>query len=151
MLWKEALEKLSHSTQTNALLIGFANRMLLDSGWMGLPEVSIQLHFGLSKAQSKQDAALWIEGFLFGSGQLLIYQNELWALINSWLQGLDKEDFEGILPLLRRGFADFSESEREKMLNKIRHPELQEANENSMLEFEEDQLEAVNELLTLLP
>ncbi len=151
LLWKEALEKLSLSSQTNALLIGFANRMLLDAGWIGFKAVSIQLHFGLSKAQSKQDAALWIEGFLFGSGQLLIYQNELWALINTWIQGLEKEDFEGILPLLRRGFSDFSESEREKMLNKIRHPELQAASENAMLEIDEDQLETVNELMNLMP
>jgi len=55
-----------------------------------------------------------------------------------------------ILPLLRRGFSDFSENEREKMLNKIRHPELQAANENALLEFEEDQLSGVEELLDFL-
>ncbi len=149
-LWQEALEKLSISPSANPLLIGFANRMLLDAGWKNLQETSISLSFGLSKAQHKQDAALWIEGFLFGSGQLLIYQNELWGLINNWVQGLDKEDFEGILPLLRRGFADFSETERERMLDKARHPEIQNKIEEELLELEKSVLSDVQDLLAII-
>ena len=146
-LWKEALIKISNSLQTNPLLVGFSNRLLLDCGWIPLEEVTRALNFGLSKAQTKQAAALWIEGFLFGSGQLLIHQQELWEMINNWLNSLMIEDFEATLPLLRRAFADFSDSEREKMLDKIRNPDKEKRLAIQQIELEENQLPAVFELL----
>ena len=115
-LWVSALEKLSQAFGVHTLLLGFASRLLYDKQLINASEAQKRLSFGLSKAQSKSDAAYWIEGFLFGSGQLIIHQRELWATLDAWLQTLDAEDFKAVLPLLRRSFTEFSTVERQRMM-----------------------------------
>jgi hypothetical protein len=64
--------------------------------------------------------AQWLSGFLHGSGQLLFHYPPLWGLVNDWVANLAWEDFENILPLLRRTFADFSQFDRQRLLTLAR-------------------------------
>ena len=62
-------------------------------------------------------AAQWLEGFLDGSGLILIHNHQLWNLIDGWLSDLNEEHFSDVLALLRRSFSRFSEAERVRMMN----------------------------------
>ena len=70
----------------------------------------------LSKGNLPMHSAQWIEGFLHGSGLLLIYNEVLWAILDQWVADLSEERLMEILPILRRTFSNFSGPEREKML-----------------------------------
>ncbi|NNE30214.1 MAG: hypothetical protein HKN16_11290 [Saprospiraceae bacterium] len=145
-LWTEALVKLSDALHVHPLLTGFSTRLLWDRMIFDLTETEKRFAFGLSSAQKKADAAYWIEGFLYGSGQLIIHQPSLWGLMDGWLQSLDPEDFKEILPLLRRAFSEFSSIERERMLDLARGIKKKEDN----MELIPEEVQKVNKELGFL-
>ena len=61
-------------------------------------------------------AAAWLEGFLNGSGLLLIHHEALWRILDEWVEEIEMERLMELLPILRRTFSNFSPSERQKML-----------------------------------
>jgi len=65
-------------------------------------------------------AAAWLEGFLKGSGTILLIDEDLWSLVRNWVSELDEENFVQLLPLLRRTFAHYSSSERRKLGEKVK-------------------------------
>ena len=64
--------------------------------------------------------AQWIEGFLNGSGLLLIYNEALWRIVDSWMDSLEEDRFMEILPILRRTLSSFSHPERQKMMDLVK-------------------------------
>jgi Family of unknown function (DUF5682) len=57
-------------------------------------------------------AAGWAEGFLAGSGLLLVHDDALLGLADGWLAALGADDFRAVLPALRRTFGAFAAPER---------------------------------------
>jgi hypothetical protein len=57
---------------------------------------------------------------LRGSGQLLIYDEMLWNLIDGWVSELNAETFQQLLPVLRRTFASFTAPERRQMGERVK-------------------------------
>jgi len=117
--WLRALDKLSDRHTNHALLRGMADRMLFDKAHRSLTETRTRMSRHLSIVD---EAMHWLEGFLYGSGQLLILQPGLWSLLDQWLDWLSEERFLALLPVLRRTFAHFSKPEREKMLSLAKNP-----------------------------
>jgi hypothetical protein len=74
----------------------------------------------LSRASEPARAAAWVEGFLGGSGALLLHDDALWALLDAWLVQLPEESFTAMLPLLRRTFATFPAPERRQMGERVK-------------------------------
>jgi hypothetical protein len=66
----------------------------------------------LSAAAPAPAAAGWTEGFLAGSGLLLVHDERLLSLADAWLAGLSKDAFAAVLPALRRTFGGFAPPER---------------------------------------
>ena len=66
----------------------------------------------LSPAAAPPAAAGWAEGFLAGSGLLLVHDDKLLALADAWLAGLNEDAFAAVLPALRRTFGEFGPPER---------------------------------------
>ena len=62
---------------------------------------------------------MWLEGFLFGSAGLLLYQPSLLALLDNWITGLDQSRFMEVLPILRRTFSKYSENEKQRLMRKV--------------------------------
>jgi hypothetical protein len=60
-------------------------------------------------------AGAWVEGFLEGSGLILLTNDELWQVLDSWLSSIRTEDFDVLLPVLRRTFATFPAGERRQI------------------------------------
>ncbi|MGB5062225.1 MAG: DUF5682 family protein, partial [Candidatus Competibacter sp.] len=65
-------------------------------------------------------AAAWLEGFLHGSGLLLLHNEALWGILDAWVSGLSGEAFTPLLPLLRRTFAHFPAPERRQLGERVR-------------------------------
>ncbi|MEO1377086.1 MAG: DUF5682 family protein, partial [Cyanobacteria bacterium J06635_10] len=75
----------------------------------------------LSSATEASQAGAWVEGFLKGSGLLLLHDDQLWQVLDNWVSSLSEEFFVASLPLLRRTFATFSEAERRQMGERVKN------------------------------
>ncbi|MBX5456509.1 MAG: hypothetical protein IRZ31_06370 [Thermogemmatispora sp.] len=75
----------------------------------------------LSPTVPIEETTLWLEGLLSGRGQRLLALDELWYMLDEWLQHLTNEQFMLLLPLLRRAFQDFTDAERRAMGEKVRY------------------------------
>ncbi|PHN00615.1 hypothetical protein CRP01_41340 [Flavilitoribacter nigricans DSM 23189 = NBRC 102662] len=114
--WYAALQKIADARQSQPLLQGVTARLLFDKGLETHLESEKRMHLALSAGQSIPDAAQWLEGFLYGSGLILIHYPPLWQLLDDWVRELPEVTFPEILPLLRRTFSSFSPTERSRML-----------------------------------
>lgn len=114
-IWYAALSKIMGMT-ANGILVGLSTRVLFDKNYIDTEVASTYMHLALSKGNEALFSAQWIEGFLNGSGLLLIHQDNLWQIMDEWLANLEAERFTEILPVLRRTFAKFSHPERQKMM-----------------------------------
>ncbi len=117
--WISCLKLLVDNHQVHPLLQGNSCRILFDKTLSSINEVSQQMAFALSNGNDRANAAYWLEGFLDGSGLLLIHYEKLWQVVDDWVSQLEMDNFMETLPLLRRSFSKFSEPERQKMMQLI--------------------------------
>ncbi|MGO8893265.1 MAG: DUF5682 family protein [Streptosporangiaceae bacterium] len=94
------------------LISGRLTRLLLDAGRITTDEAGLRMSRALSAAAPATAAAGWAEGFLAGSGLLLVHDDKLIALVDGWLAGLSADAFTAVLPALRRTFGGFAPPER---------------------------------------
>ena len=94
------------------IIQGCVCRLLLDAEQIEMEEASQRISYALSTARDPYQVASWIEGFLRGSGMILLYDDRLWNLIYQWTQQLERSLFLEILPYLRRAFSRFDPRER---------------------------------------
>ena len=106
--WLAALARLSGPP----LIGGRAARLLLNAGEITLEEAAERMTRELSAGAPAVSAAGWAEGFLSGSGLLLVHDQRLLRLTDGWLAGLDADTFQAVLPALRRTFGAFAPPER---------------------------------------
>ncbi len=119
-LFHDALAELVERDRVHAALQGRATRLLADSGAMAADAVERRVSRALSPGTAPADGAAFVEGFLGGSGTVLVHDAELLGMIDSWLSTLDGEAFVETLPLLRRTFATFEVAERRQIGERIR-------------------------------
>lgn len=118
--WRQTLQSLSANTHTAPVISGYATRLLADHKVLEGEALIRAFHFHMSSANPVDTSAAWLEGFLRGSGSLLLVDNSLWALVNQWVAHLNPETFTRVLPLLRRTFAAFTPVERRKLGEKVK-------------------------------
>jgi hypothetical protein len=94
------------------LISGRLTRLLLDAGRLTTDDVATRMSRELSRAAPAAAAAGWTEGFLAGSGLLLLHDDKLLSLVDGWLAGLGADAFAAVLPALRRAFGEFAPPER---------------------------------------
>jgi len=94
------------------LIAGRVTRLLVDGERLTIDEAAGRMSRELSAGVPAAAAAGWAEGFLSGSGLLLVHDERLLRLADAWLAGLDAETFQGVLPALRRTFGTFAPPER---------------------------------------
>jgi len=117
--WQGALVKLVDQAGLHGLLAGYACRLLFEQGVLPPPETARRMSLALSLAGEPAQAAAWLEGFLHGSGQLLLHHEALWEILDHWVSGLSGDAFTPLLPLLRRTFARFPAPERRQLGERI--------------------------------
>lgn len=113
--WASTLQLVSEHFSVSALIAGYTCRLLSDM--KAVPEKEIAQKFGraVSSANEVIYVANWLEGFLKGSGTILLLDGNLWNYINDWVTALGDADFQSVLPLLRRTFSEFTTHERKKL------------------------------------
>jgi hypothetical protein len=148
--WYNTLEKITIKPKINGLLRGSATRMLFDKEYFDINDTSTKMRFALSSANDTMDAATWIEGFLYGSGLLLIHQPSLWNILDEWIDEMGMENFKALLPILRRTFSSFSGPERAKMLTLAKHGPLSTANIDESHHFNQERANLVLPTVKLL-
>ncbi len=95
---------------------GLCLRLLFDRNRIDGEEAARRFSRALSRARGAAAVAGWIQGFLHGSGQLLLHYPPLFALVDAWIAGLEWEDFEDVVALLRRTFSSFSRYDRRRLM-----------------------------------
>lgn len=118
-VWKDALTKLGDA-DIHGLVAGRASRLLLDAGAATPDAVAERLSLALSHGNDPSKASSWLEGFLSGSGLLLLHDDRLLEIVDRWLSGLARETFEQIVPIARRTFSTFEKGERRQIGEKIK-------------------------------
>ena len=118
--WQKTLEIISSSSNTTPLLAGYATRLLVDRRLLAGPDLVKAFHYAMSAAAAPAASAAWLEGFLTGAGSLLLVDEELYGVVNTWVNGLEKDIFTQVLPLLRRSFSHYSPPERRRLGEKAR-------------------------------
>jgi hypothetical protein len=109
--WLAALARLL--PRCPPLISGRLTRLLLDAGRISAGDASTRMSRELSAAAPAAAAAGWAEGFLAGSGLLLVHDDRLLGLADGWLAGLSEDAFAAVLPALRRTFGEFAPPERQ--------------------------------------
>jgi hypothetical protein len=110
--WLDTLGRLVAGGRCPPLICGRLTRLLLDAGRLSAGDAGEQMSRELSAAVPPPAAASWAEGFLAGSGLLLVHDDKLLSLADAWLAGLTKDAFAAVLPALRRTFGEFGPPER---------------------------------------
>jgi len=99
----------------HGLLAGRCCRLLFEQGVWPAEEVARRMNIALSPANEPGQAAAWVDGLLRGSGLLLLHNEALWQILDTWVAQIASDTFPQLLPLLRRTFSTFSTPERRQM------------------------------------
>lgn len=119
--WQGVLKILADKEGIPAIIRGCTGRLLFDAQVVSREETAIQFGLALSNGTQAIESAAWLEGFLSGSGTILIFDPHLWNLLYRWMAELEDETFQHMLPILRRTFAHFPAAERKQIGEKARH------------------------------
>ncbi|SFW42397.1 DUF5682 family protein [Chitinophaga sancti] len=119
--WTQTLSYIAHNNNTAPVISGYATRLLSDHRQITGAELVKAFSYAMSTANPPAVAAAWLEGFLKGSGTLLLVDNDLWTVVNNWMNQLEQDTFTQLLPLLRRTFSGFSKPERRKLGEKAKN------------------------------
>lgn len=119
-LWQQTLSQISKGKNTAPVVAGYSTRLLADYKLIAGDELVKSFYYAMSTATAPAVAAAWLEGFLKGSGTILLIDNDLWNVVNNWVQQLDEGTFMQVLPLLRRAFSNYSKPERRKLGEKVK-------------------------------
>ncbi|MET8295408.1 DUF5682 family protein [Streptomyces sp. NPDC005180] len=123
--WSAVLRKLAGRETAPGLIRGRAVRLLLDDGRLGPGETARLMALALSPAASPADAAGWIEGFAgggSGGGILLVHDERLLDLVDTWLVSVPETAFIDVLPLLRRTFGAYEAGVKRTLGELARRP-----------------------------
>ena len=100
----------------HGLVQGRATRLLHDSGTWSVDSVQRRLSQALSGGTPPARGAAFVEGFLAGSGSVLVHDAELLAVLDGWVSSLPVDAFDAVIVLLRRTFGAFEAAERRQLM-----------------------------------
>jgi hypothetical protein len=118
--WADALHALARISSLHGRVAGRCARLLLDAGAIPADQAAARLSVALSPGELPAHAAAWVEGFLSGSGLLLLHDEALLGIVDGWLSGVSEDVFADLLPLLRRTFSTFTPPERRQIGERVR-------------------------------
>lgn len=113
--WNKMLGQLLDQQNLHGLIAGRCCRLLFDQRLLAADEVGRRMGLAIAPAVDPVQSMAWIEGFLRGSGLILLHNEELWRILNEWVHSVKSDTFPQLLPLLRRTFSTFSAPERSQI------------------------------------
>jgi hypothetical protein len=151
--WRQVLTQLADKEgDLHNLLAGRSCRLLLDAGIFEAKEAARRMGLALSTASEPPQAAAWVEGFLKekASALLLLHDDKLWQILDSWVTQLKDDTFTALLPLLRRTFSTFLAAERRQIGERVKRGDSRLAAGVEEREFDERRAETVLPLVAQL-
>jgi hypothetical protein len=118
--WHVCLKNITDKKGAHHIVLGCTMRLLFDNQCFTEEESNTFFSFFLSTQNDPALVAFWVEGFLTGSGLILLYDNRIWNLIYQWLDGIEATQFVNLLPVLRRAFSKFPFAERRQIGEKAK-------------------------------
>lgn len=116
--WNQQLRKLGDA-DVHGLVAGRAWRHLLDTGAATSEDAASRLSLALSRGNGAAKSSAWLEGFLGGSGMVLVHDERLLSLVDEWVCSLSRDVFEQVCPIARRTFSTFEVPERRQIGEKL--------------------------------
>ncbi|MCE9623705.1 MAG: DUF5682 family protein [Actinomycetia bacterium] len=113
--WPAVLTLVAERSDVHGLVQGRATRLLHDGGTWNRAQVGNRVSRALSVGTTSATSASFVEGFVAGSGTVLVHDRELLDVIDSWVCSLAPDAFIAISPLLRRTFGAFEIAERRQL------------------------------------
>jgi hypothetical protein len=113
--WPAVLEQITGRGDVHGLIRGRAARLLHDGGTWDRDRVERRLSRALSFGTPPGEGAAFVEGFLAGSGTVLVHDTELLGVVDGWVSSLPPDAFATAAPLLRRTFGGFEPAERRQL------------------------------------
>lgn len=113
--WNGVLGQLVDQVGLHGLIAGRCCRLLFDQKLLAADEVERRMGLAIAPAVDPVQSMAWIDGFLRGSGLILLHNEELWRILDEWVRSVKSEIFPNVLPLLRRTFSTFSAPERSQI------------------------------------
>ncbi|MCP5039940.1 MAG: hypothetical protein GY944_02850 [bacterium] len=117
--WHDVLERLCGDDTVHGLLRGRMTRILMDAAVLDSDGTARVMSRACSAGATPEEVAAWVEGFLSGSGLVLLHDDVLWAQVDQWLCSLTGDAFKVVVPLLRRCFSTFEWPERRQMAERV--------------------------------
>ncbi|MFD5522051.1 DUF5682 family protein [Streptomyces sp. NPDC127066] len=120
--WYSVLRVLAARDTVPGVVRGRSVRLLLDEGELAQEEAARLMGLVLSPGTEPADGAAWIDGFVGGGsgGMLLVHDERLLALVDTWLTGVPADAFTDVLPLLRRTFSAYETGVRRTLGELVR-------------------------------
>lgn len=113
--WPAVLTLVAERGDVHGLVQGRATRLLHDGGAWNRAQVGNRVSRALSVGTSPAVGAAFVEGFVAGSGTVLVHDRELLDVIDGWVSALAPDAFVATVPLLRRTFGAFEPAERRQL------------------------------------
>jgi hypothetical protein len=113
--WPAVLTVVAERGDIHGLVQGRATRLLHDGGTWNRALVGARLSRALSVGTTPAVGAAFVEGFVAGSGTVLVHDTELLDVIDAWVSALAPDAFVATAPLLRRTFGAFEAGERRQL------------------------------------
>jgi hypothetical protein len=110
------LKEVASRGSVHGLVQGRAARLLHDSGDWASFEVERRLSQALSGGTPPAAGAAFVEGFVAGSGAVLVHDSDLLGVLDRWLSSLTGDAFDAVIVLLRRTFGAFEPAERRQIM-----------------------------------
>jgi hypothetical protein len=148
--WHLCLETIALRPSVNGILTGACTRILFDKDIFDTPDTATHMRYALSPGNAPLAAAQWLEGFLHGSGLVLLHHLPLWNLLDEWVGELPEDAFTDVLPLLRRTFSRFPAPERERMLDLAKQGQVVTSHHATLAGFDEERAATVADTVKML-
>jgi hypothetical protein len=100
----------------HGLVQGRATRLLHDGGVWSADTVQRRMSQALSGGTPPARGAAFVEGFLAGSGSVLVHDVDLLGVLDGWVASLPHDAFDAIVVLMRRTFGAFEAAERRQLM-----------------------------------
>ena len=113
--WPAVLSLIAERGDVHGLVQGRAARLLHDGGAWNRAQVGNRVSRALSVGTTPGAGAAFVEGFVAGSGTVLVHDRELLDVIDGWVSSLGPDAFIATVPLLRRTFGAFEPAERRQL------------------------------------
>jgi len=119
--WYQVMIRIAEHPGSQPMINAQVHRILFERKIYNDEKISERMHYHLSRGASTMEQAMWIEGFLFGSAMILIHHFPFWKIVDDWLDAVPEDQFNEMVPVLRRTFAEFSPAEKRKLAYYARH------------------------------